>query len=480
MLVAVATAQQSGVTYPPPLVRDEGTAIGRITRALDFTGAGVVCTSASGVITCTIAGGGGGGSANAVEGTIDFTALNRLVLGATSNVYVSTWTQRLSTVSEFLAVAWSPELGLFAAVAQGGTNRVSTSPDGITWTPRTAAEAITWNGIAWSPALGLFAAVSTTPGTNLVMTSPDGITWTGRTAALAANWRSVAWSPTLGLFAAVASSTTTGDQVMTSTDGINWTSRVGAPVLVNWRSITWSPSLGIFAAVASNGLVTEQIMTSPDGITWTPRTSPEAALWNGIAWSPELSLFAAVAITGTNQTMTSPDGITWTGRPAAANLNWRMIAWSPALRLFLAVGSSGVRQLMSSPDGKTWTSRDGTDPSNPVDQPWVNVAWSPALNLFVVVGGAAATENQIMTSAILPVRGLVYKATVTGQAWVTATSKILCEPFGTTADGQTIETYAAAALKITAANRVAGVGFDVWVRNERGATGTFRFHCSGA
>lgn len=75
--------------------------------------------------------------------------------------------------------------------------------------------------------------------------------------------------------------------------------------------------------------------------------------------------------------------------------------------------------------------------------------------------------------------GLAYSSTVTGQAWVTASSQILCEPFATTSDGQTIETYAAAGLRATAASRVNGVGFDLWVYSPHGATGTFRFHCTG-
>ena len=51
-----------------------------------------------------------------------------------------------------------------------------------TWTARAATEANSWSGVTWSPELGLFAAVSFT-GTNRVMTSPDGITWTARSAA---------------------------------------------------------------------------------------------------------------------------------------------------------------------------------------------------------------------------------------------------------------------------------------------------------
>jgi hypothetical protein len=47
------------VSYPPVLVRDESTDQGRVSRAIDFTGAGVTCTASAGVVTCNIPGGAG-------------------------------------------------------------------------------------------------------------------------------------------------------------------------------------------------------------------------------------------------------------------------------------------------------------------------------------------------------------------------------------------------------------------------------------
>jgi len=62
---------------------------------------------------------------------------------------------------------------LFVAVAGSGTNRVATSPDGITWTGRTI-EAYDWVSVTWSPELSLFVVVSWS-GTNRVATSNLGI-----------------------------------------------------------------------------------------------------------------------------------------------------------------------------------------------------------------------------------------------------------------------------------------------------------------
>ena len=85
-----------------------------------------------------------------------------------------------------------------------------TSPDGITWTSRTAAADNYWSSVTY--ANGLFVAVSTIEFGNInnrVMTSPDGITWTSRTAAADDYWASVTYAN--GLFVA-----TGGSQVMTS------------------------------------------------------------------------------------------------------------------------------------------------------------------------------------------------------------------------------------------------------------------------
>ena len=78
---------------------------------------------------------------------------------------------------EFIAAAaaeaniWSSVTygnGLFVAVAfsGSGTNRVMTSPDGVTWTARAAAEANYWFSVTYGN--GLFVAVAE-DGTNQVM-----------------------------------------------------------------------------------------------------------------------------------------------------------------------------------------------------------------------------------------------------------------------------------------------------------------------
>jgi hypothetical protein len=97
------------------------------------------------------------------------------------------------------------------------------------------------------------------------------------------------------------------------------------------------------------------------------------------------------------------------------------------------------------------------------------------------VAGGAGSANVVEVSISLGTSGgLVFSTTVVGQAWVTATSSIACTPLGTTADGQTIETVAGSGVQGITANRVVATGFDLYVYSPHGATGTYRFECTGA
>ncbi len=71
-----------------------------------------------------------------------------------------------------------------------------TSANGTTWTVRTSPSNV-WNSVAWSPSLGLFAAVGLSGvGTQEVMTSPDGITWTLHSTPSNSFWVGITWGAT--------------------------------------------------------------------------------------------------------------------------------------------------------------------------------------------------------------------------------------------------------------------------------------------
>lgn len=94
-----------------------------------------------------------------------------------------------------------------------------TSPDGVTWTSRTAAgsPSYQWVSVVFGGPAGAqrFVAVSDRGTGDRVMTSPDGVTWTMGVSAADNDWRSVTYGgPDAQRFVAVAQSGT-GDRVMT-------------------------------------------------------------------------------------------------------------------------------------------------------------------------------------------------------------------------------------------------------------------------
>ena len=94
-------------------------------------------------------------------------------------------------------------------------------------------------------------------------------------------------------------------------------------------------------------------------------------------------------------------------------------------------------------------------------------------------GGGGGSANVVETSIAMTGAG-VYSTAVTGQAWVSTSSKIICSTFGTITDGLTPEAVAVAGLTVSWSTPVAGTGFTVWLSNPNGLTGTVRLHCTGA
>jgi hypothetical protein len=251
-----------------------------------------------------------------------------------------TWTTQTSAADDgWKAVCYSPELRRTVAVANNGSgSRMMTSDDGgETWTARTPATSGTqWTGVCWSPDRRLFVAVGLGGAVN---TSPDGITWTARTAAALNNWQAICWSRLHGLFVAVAGSGT-GNRVMTSYDGESWTSRT-SPSDITWFAITVSERLGRFVAVA-NASGGSNVMTSDDGLTWTLGTGQANSMFS-VACYDEIGLFAAVGGTGIgNRVATSTDGLTWTSGVSAADLNWQSVCVAAELGLLCAVAFDGT------------------------------------------------------------------------------------------------------------------------------------------
>lgn len=328
------------------------------------------------------------------------TSLNPQVTSLLAARAVSVWTsENAGDTSTWRDMCWSPELGLYVAVAQvtTGADQVMHSPDGKTWTGAVSASTLSWSGVDWSPELGLFVAVAATGsgGTVQAMFSSDAVTWsTAGVTTVAGLWEAVKWIADFGLFVAVSAGST--NQIMTSPDGKTWTARTTAGTAGGnqWTGIAFSPSLQTIVIVGAGGASAY----SNDGITWPASTpiGPGATTWFAVTWAQEIGVFAAVSTVGTSRVMTSRDGILWVAQSASDTSSWSAIDWSSELGQFVAVATAttGTALVMSSPDGVTWTSQTAASV-----KAWRAVKWSPQLGIFAsVANNGGATANMVMIS----------------------------------------------------------------------------------
>jgi hypothetical protein len=216
---------------------------------------------------------------------------------------------------------------LYCAV---GNNVCATSPDGLTWTPRTIPAGM-YRAVVWTGSQ--FVAV----GAGVCATSPDGTTWTARTFPATSGF-GLAWNGST--LVAVGN----GGFCATSPDGVTWTLR--ASLGTTHYAVVWTGSL--FVAVGGAGGVAAACSTSPDGVTWTARTVPSSSgksLYS-VAWSG-----SALAAVGNSFAASSPDGVTWTARTIPAG-TYNAVGWLGSQ--FAAIGNNVAA---TSADAATWTAR---------------------------------------------------------------------------------------------------------------------------
>jgi hypothetical protein len=248
------------------------------------------------------------------------------------------------------SICWSPERSMFVALVGENSSpfnnyKVMTSYDGINWTERAVPDLQRnnwWAHICWSPEVGIFVAVADT-GDYKIMTSPDGINWTRiLSSSNFARLTSICWSAQLGIFVTI---NLNGSEVYTSKDGSSWTKYAFPQEIISTykHSICWSPQLGLFVAVGSAGGY--RIITSRNGTDWTPVYSLGVGGGGGlyfVDWIPALNLFIALRsfANDTQSVITSPDGQNWTPRDVPSPGGWVYGAWSQELGILVATSFS--------------------------------------------------------------------------------------------------------------------------------------------
>lgn len=273
---------------------------------------------------------------------------NFVIVGQSDKISSSpdgiTWTSRTSglTSSDLNSVAFGA--GVFVAISSDGKATLS-SDGGATWTVQTSFATATGGaamfGITFG--LGLFVAVGTS---GKIVTSSDGITWTSRTSSLGTTQLAVTFGLGASKFVAIDSS----GQVQTSTNGTSWSSGTGLAFTTVF--LFYSIVVNLFIASGYDLCMSSILFSSPDGVTWTPQTD---ATGNALGPSTDYnSTLYLSTIFGTIETSTN--ATSWS--TAATNIlgsNDPVLAMISSSTILVAAGPSG--KLFSSTNGSSYTSR---------------------------------------------------------------------------------------------------------------------------
>lgn len=239
-----------------------------------------------------------------------------------------------SSGTAWQAVAWGT--GLFVAVGTGGN--LSTSLDGLTWTPRNTGTSLQLEGVAY----GANAFVVVGKG-GTILRSTNGVAWSPVTAPVTADLNGVGY----GSYGFVAVGT--AGTILQSSDGTSWSQRT-SPTTKDLYGVGFGSNKYVVVGGSST------ILTSPDGGVWTTRTSPTFWTLYSVAWSG--STFVTVGSDGT--ILTSPDGVTWADHSYYGDDFLNGVAWGSGG--FVAVGfdltsTTLYITVLTSPDGLTWSWR---------------------------------------------------------------------------------------------------------------------------
>jgi hypothetical protein len=223
-----------------------------------------------------------------------------------------------------------------------GRGAIFTSPDGVTWTDRSADTPYYLFDVLF--ANDLFVAVGRHPSAApAILTSPDGITWTLRDAGAPASLFQVAYGN--GTFVVLGLEEFPKGVALTSNDGITWKrsvfqSHISLPMDLAFGN-------GQFVFIGDGDFATI-FMTSADGVTWTVQGQSQATDLDFRALTFADGRFVAAG--GQGNFAVSTDGTNWTIASSATHDNLRGVTYADGR--FVTVGNLGINAV--STDGTIW------------------------------------------------------------------------------------------------------------------------------
>lgn len=280
----------------------------------------------------------GGGVSYSDDGGATFSAAGSAIAGGASFAYGS---------------------GVFAMAQEGlsSANAIQTSPDGVTWTQRSAPSANTLEKMVFGN--GAFVATRYDGGTGFVDVSTDGgVTWTARALPAGPGVGYIqSLSFAVDLFLCTPYLDSEGEQALTggaiSSDGVTWTFK-SVPALDGGDGFMLQAGalmkVGSMYVLVSSGDLCDKFVTTSDFSTFTPRTAafPIACYRQ----TNPVFAFGKWFVSRSGGVAYTSDGTTF-----VAGLSGDWILNFDGTRL-IAHGAAGVRH---STDGVTWTSVSATN-----------------------------------------------------------------------------------------------------------------------
>lgn len=277
-----------------------------------------------------------------------------------------------------------------------------------TWVAAGPIGSQSWRSVAWSPDLGIFAACNHySGGGNSIITSSDGQGWTLLSTPVGkGSWNGIAWGN--GMFVAVCDGDLFGVNFLWSTDGVTFTwgySDMYTAHGIHAYAGCVIYAFGLFIAARSSETSPYAIFTSPapNGTAWVPQTTPTMAI-RAFAYSPALGIVCGVGNGNGNALYcaTTPDGVTWTlGTPPCALGTWSSVVWDAAHNLFVSVGAfvvGGVSGIVAvSADGRHWTMIPAA--TIPGGSPGNGICYSANRGLLVIADANNTSSITVSTDA---------------------------------------------------------------------------------
>jgi len=250
------------------------------------------------------------------------------------------------TGSTCRALGWDGDQWI--AGFSGGSAYLGNSYDGITWNANASASTLLTQG-CYSVGTNGTLWLAGGAGISRLIYSIDGYTWSassqGNAVFADASCLTIAYNGSLW----VAGSNSSNNRLAFSTDGSNsWTASSTGNALFpsSCNSVTWNGLLWV--------AVGDTIAYSSDGNTWTrAATIPSATFWSSVAWN---GLVWVVGGTGTNPLIYSYDGNVWLASSNGSSIfdtGCTSVTWSGNLFLWVAAGNA-INRAAYSFNGITW------------------------------------------------------------------------------------------------------------------------------